>query len=140
MSGLPAFPTAAMRPPFKPTSALTIPQWSRISALVITVSTVKVVDRFHQRIDAPRRVVILPQAVAEAQLVHAILDRGEVAWQPRAQGIEIHHDEHAVDIGIGAEGVNGQAERSIVDETAIPMRHALDLGPRKSRRQAAARQ
>src|SRR5438132_1693775 len=131
MSGLPAFPTAAMRPPFRPTSALTIPQWSRISALVITVSTApaavpglrreiahaalvvgrslrggnerggrilhvdvddgvddlvaprlvqaglqplversgwnqggKIVDGFHQRIDAARRVVILPQAVA----------------------------------------------------------------------------
>ncbi len=38
-SGLPALPMAAMRPSFKPTSALTMPQWSMIRALVITVST-----------------------------------------------------------------------------------------------------
>jgi hypothetical protein len=30
---------AAMRPSFRPTSALTMPQWSTISALVMTVST-----------------------------------------------------------------------------------------------------
>ena len=39
VSGLPALPIAAMRPFFNPTSALTIPQWSTINALVITVST-----------------------------------------------------------------------------------------------------
>ena len=37
-SGLPALPMATMRWPFKPMSALTMPQWSRISALVITQS------------------------------------------------------------------------------------------------------
>ena len=39
VSGLPALPMAAMRPSLMPMSALTMPQWSRISALVITVST-----------------------------------------------------------------------------------------------------
>ena len=39
MSGLPALPIAAMSPSLMPTSALTMPQWSRISALVMTVST-----------------------------------------------------------------------------------------------------
>ena len=39
MSGLPALPMAKMLPSLMPTSALTIPQWSRISALVMTVST-----------------------------------------------------------------------------------------------------
>ncbi len=39
ISGLPALPMAAMRPSLRPMSALTIPQWSRISALVMTVST-----------------------------------------------------------------------------------------------------
>ena len=39
MSGLPALPMAAMSPSFRPTSALTIPQWSRMTALVMTVST-----------------------------------------------------------------------------------------------------
>jgi hypothetical protein len=38
-SGLPALPMAWMRPSRKATSALTMPQWSRISALVMTVST-----------------------------------------------------------------------------------------------------
>ena len=38
-SGLPALPMAAMRPPVMPMSALTMPQWSMISALVMTVST-----------------------------------------------------------------------------------------------------
>ena len=39
VSGLPAFPMATMRPLRRPMSALTMPQWSMISALVITVST-----------------------------------------------------------------------------------------------------
>ena len=39
MSGLPALPMAAMRPSRSPTSALTMPVWSMISALVMTVST-----------------------------------------------------------------------------------------------------
>ena len=38
-SGLPALPMAAMRPSRRPTSALTMPVWSMISALVMTVST-----------------------------------------------------------------------------------------------------
>ena len=38
-SGLPALPMAAMRLPLRPMSALTTPQWSRISALVMTQST-----------------------------------------------------------------------------------------------------
>ncbi len=38
VSGLPALPMATMRPPFRPMSALTMPQWSMIRALVITVS------------------------------------------------------------------------------------------------------
>ena len=38
-SGLPALPMAQMREPRRPMSALTMPQWSRISALVITQST-----------------------------------------------------------------------------------------------------
>ena len=38
-SGLPALPMAAMRCPRSPMSALTMPQWSTISALVITQST-----------------------------------------------------------------------------------------------------
>ena len=39
VSGLPALPIATMRPPLSPMSALTMPQWSMMSALVITVST-----------------------------------------------------------------------------------------------------
>jgi hypothetical protein len=39
VSGLPALPIAAILPSFRPTSAFTIPQWSTISALVMTVST-----------------------------------------------------------------------------------------------------
>ena len=38
VSGLPALPMAAMRLPLMPMSALTMPQWSTISALVITQS------------------------------------------------------------------------------------------------------
>ena len=38
-TGFPALPTPAMRPSLMPMSALTMPQWSRISALVITRST-----------------------------------------------------------------------------------------------------
>ena len=39
MSGLPALPIAWTRPSRMPTSAFTIPQWSRMTALVMTVST-----------------------------------------------------------------------------------------------------
>ncbi len=39
MSGLPALPSAAMRPPLSPTSHFTMPQWSSTTALVMTVST-----------------------------------------------------------------------------------------------------
>jgi hypothetical protein len=38
-SGLPALPMPTMRPSLRPISALMMPQWSRISALVMTVST-----------------------------------------------------------------------------------------------------
>jgi hypothetical protein len=38
VSGLPALPMAAIRPSFSPTSALRMPVWSRMSALVMTVS------------------------------------------------------------------------------------------------------
>jgi hypothetical protein len=37
--GIAGLADAAMRPSLMPMSALTMPQWSRISALVITVST-----------------------------------------------------------------------------------------------------
>ena len=55
MSGLPALPMAAMRPSLMPTSALTMPQWSRISALVMTVSTA-------------------PGAIGDCALAHAVAD------------------------------------------------------------------
>ena len=38
VSGLPALPIATMRPSRMPMSALTMPQWSRITAPVMTVS------------------------------------------------------------------------------------------------------
>ena len=38
MSGLPALPMPAIRPFFRPMSALTMPQWSTMTALVMTVS------------------------------------------------------------------------------------------------------
>ena len=37
--GLPALPISAMRPSLRPISALTMPQWSMMTALVMTVST-----------------------------------------------------------------------------------------------------
>ena len=39
VSGLPALPMPTIRPFLMPTSALTMPQWSKISAFVITTST-----------------------------------------------------------------------------------------------------
>ena len=55
MSGLPALPIAEILPSLRPTSALTMPQWSRISALVMTVSTA-------------------PCAVGDLALPHAVAD------------------------------------------------------------------
>ena len=70
--------------------------------------------------------------------VHAILDPGEVGRSRARNGIEIDDHQHAVDGHIGAEGVVGQTERRIVDDAAVPIRHAVDLGPRKPGRQARA--
>ena len=55
VSGLPALPMPAMRPSRMPMSALTMPQWSRISALVMTVSTA-------------------PSARGRLRLAHAVAD------------------------------------------------------------------
>src|SRR6266436_1915697 len=60
MSGLPALPIAATRPPVRPISALTIPQWSRISALVMTVALwsggrAKIHRERHRALDRVRR-------------------------------------------------------------------------------------
>ena len=55
MSGLPALPIAADLPSLMPMSALTMPQWSTISALVMTVSTA-------------------PCAVGDCALAHAVAD------------------------------------------------------------------
>ncbi len=72
MSGLPALPMARMRPSRRPISALTIPQWSRISALVMTVSAVPLA----------RVGLRLPHAVANglaAAELHLLAIDGEVA-------------------------------------------------------------
>ena len=71
-SGLPALPIVAMRPLVMATSALTMPQWSMISALVMTVST------------APSRLrgLRLAHAVADhlaAAELHFLAVDGEVA-------------------------------------------------------------
>src|SRR5260370_10604246 len=44
----------------------------------------KIVDGFHQRVDATRRVVILPQAVSRAQLLQAAPRRSGTAPRPGA--------------------------------------------------------
>lgn len=46
VSGLPALPMAWMRPALMPTSAFTIPQWSRMRALVMTRSTASALVRW----------------------------------------------------------------------------------------------
>ena len=46
MSGLPALPMPPMRPFLMPMSALTMPQWSTISALVMTVSATSAARRW----------------------------------------------------------------------------------------------
>ncbi len=46
MSGLPALPMAAMKPFFRPMSALTMPQWSTMRALVMTVSITSAAQRW----------------------------------------------------------------------------------------------
>ena len=97
-------------------------------------------DRADQVVDAVRAVVVLAQAVAEGELVHPVLDLGEVLRQAGAERIEVHHDEAPVGVRIVREGVDGVAERRVVDEAAVPVRRAADLHPRKLRRKASARQ
>ncbi len=68
MSGLPALPMPLMRPPLSAMSALTMPQWSMISALVMTVSA-----------QSLRHALRLPHAVANhlaaAELHFLAVDR-----------------------------------------------------------------
>ncbi len=61
-SGLPALPILAMRLPRRPMSALTMPQWSRISALVMTQSTASPAPGPLTRCDwpMPSRIVLPP--------------------------------------------------------------------------------
>ena len=58
MSGLPALPMPLMRPPLSAMSALTMPQWSMISAFVMTVSA----QSFDMRCDwpMPSRITLPP--------------------------------------------------------------------------------
>ena len=57
-SGLPALPSATMRPALIATSALTMPQWSMTSALVMTVSAVSAERRWLWPM--PSRIVLPP--------------------------------------------------------------------------------
>src|SRR5215218_6239084 len=88
-------------------------------------------DRADQVVDAIRAVMVLAQAVAEGELVHPVLDLGEVLRQAGAERIEVHDDEQALALRIVGEGVDGVAERRVVDEAAVPIRRAADLHPRK---------
>ena len=97
-------------------------------------------DRADEVVDAVRAVVVLAQAVAEGELVHPVLDLGEVLRQAGAERIEVHDDEAPVGVRVVREGVDGVAERRVVDEAAVPVRRAADLHPRKLRRKASARQ
>src|SRR5215207_7783099 len=97
-------------------------------------------DRADEVVDAVRAVVVLAQAVAEGELVDPVLNLGEVLRQAGAERIEVHDDEAPVGVRIVREGVDGVAERRVVDEAAVPIRRAADLDPRKLRRQASARQ
>ncbi len=57
-SGLPALPIAAIRPFLRPMSALTMPQWSTISAFVMTVSATSAASRW--LCPMPSRMVLPP--------------------------------------------------------------------------------
>ena len=57
-SGLPALPSPAMRPPLIAMSALTMPQWSSTSALVMTVSATCAAVRWLWPM--PSRIVLPP--------------------------------------------------------------------------------
>ncbi len=103
MSGLPALPMAEMRPSVMATSALTIPQWSRMTALVMTVSAAP---------SAPGRLP-LPHAVADhlaAAELHLLAIGGEILLDlDEKLGVG---EPHPV-AGGGAEhvGVGGAGER-----------------------------
>ena len=106
MSGLPALPMPAIRPSRKPKSALMMPQWSRISALVITV-----VDRTGE----PGRLA-LPHAIAD-HLAAAELDLLAVE---RAVGLDLEEE-----LGVGeAHPVAGRRPVHLgVGGTAQAIRH-----------------
>ncbi|EWS64103.1 hypothetical protein Y695_02654 [Hydrogenophaga sp. T4] len=65
VSGLPDLPMATMRPPLRPMSALTMPQWSMISALVNTVSTAPSA-RVRWLCAMPSRMVLPPPNLASS--------------------------------------------------------------------------
>ena len=85
MSGLPALPIAVMRPSRTPTSALTMPQWSRMTAPVMTRSGVPFEARVASGL-AHRLADHLPAAedglVAPAAQVPLDLDEQRRVGQP----------------------------------------------------------
>ncbi len=126
MSGLPALPMARMRPSRRPISALTIPQWSRISALVMTVSAVPL---------GPRR-LRLAHAVANglaAAELHLLAIDGEVALHLDDQrGIgEAHPVAGGGAVHLGIEGAgNLQGHGGLVrsrDQIAGRMRRGFSV-------------
>src|SRR5512143_2810397 len=89
--------------------------------------------RGHELIDAARRLLVLLRSIAEAKLVDALVHLHQRA---RARGLawkEIHDDQHALNVLSRTEGVDGVAERGVVDQSAIPISvellPLLDVGP-----------
>ena len=81
---------------------------------------------------------VLAHPVAILELVNTVMDFRQVARQARPKRIHVHDHEQRLDLGRVRERVDGIAERSVVDETAIPVLTAIDLRPRERGREAGA--
>ena len=123
MSGLPALPMAWMRPLRRATSALTMPQWSMMRALVMTVSTA-------------------PLGLGDLGLAHAVADHlaaaefyflavdGEVALYG-GEEVGVGEADAVADCGAVHVGVGAAAEMRVI--------RGLPLRRRGSRRRPGCR-
>ena len=125
-SGLPALPTATMRPSRMPMSAFTMPQWSMITALVMTVSSVASARVARADCPMPSRITLPPPNFASSP------GGGEVALDADEQlGVgqpDAVADGGAVEVGV-LPSRNPEGHCSELREAGLSRRWP-DRGPR----------
>jgi hypothetical protein len=97
----------------------------------------------YERIHLLGGAAVLAQSIAEAKLIEPLVHLDQRAGDRRGLREQVHDHQQPRNAAIGAESVDGVAERRVVDDAAVPivMHFAVasaDVGPGKLRRNAAA--